>query len=323
MIDQIKFELPRSKLHEFEENGVVKLSGVVNVEECKRLQKDVEELIADIGSTPTGYDLEMLGDTAFEDEVEADVGSAHQYNLDVMAAFLEFEGDRRLVDGEREPKVRGAYYIDTGCWTRAEGVREIALTSRLPEIAAQLLQSNVIRFFDDQMFVKEPGTRQRTAFHQDYPFFNVEGDQGLVVWIPLDPVDANNGRLSYVKGSHRWQKSFAASMFITHTPMPGSQGERVPDIEARPSDFELLSFDVVPGDVIIHHFKTLHGAGGNLSCNRRRAMSLRYVGSDMRYKFRPGAPMQPHHSYHLNDGDDLECADFPTVLNLKEQRQVA
>jgi len=52
-------------------------------------------------------------------------------------------------------------------------------------LAADLLRSQKVAYYDDQVFVKRPNTRQRTAWHQDYPFFHatpqlVEYDEGQI-----------------------------------------------------------------------------------------------------------------------------------------------
>ena len=274
----------------------------------------MNDLTRHIGKTPTGYDFENLGDVAYSDAEQINYGHAKQYNLELLAGYLRYEGDRRLTDNVSATGPKGAFQVDTGCWRREHSVARIGLSQRLGSIAGQLLGAQTIAYYDDQMFVKRPGTRQRTAFHQDYPFFHLEGNQGCVFWVPVDPVNTRNGGMSYVRGSHKSSVEYAVSMFISHTKLPGSFGEQVPDIEANPDQYDLISFDVEPGDVVIHHFKTLHGSGGNRTLNRqRRAMSYRYVGEQMRFKNKMGAPHQPHHTHTLQDGDPLWCADFPII----------
>ena len=306
--------LTPQELETFERDGVVCLRGALSSGAVAELEEAIEALLPHVGRTPTGYDLEELGDVAYSDAEAADVGMAKQYDLDLMSGFLRYEEDRRIVDEVEPGAPRGAFLLDSGNWTRNEAIKRLALDSDLPALAAGLMDASAVAYYDDQMFVKQPGTRQRTAFHQDYPFFNLEGWMGCVFWMPVDRVDQANGALSYVRGSHRWDRRFASSMFVSHTPMPGSEGERVPDIEADPDAYDLVSFDTEPGDVIVHHFRTLHGAGGNRTADRpRRVMSMRYVGDDMRYKWRPGAPRPPHHRYDKVDGDEVFCEDFPRV----------
>jgi ectoine hydroxylase-related dioxygenase (phytanoyl-CoA dioxygenase family) len=58
-----------------------------------------------------------------------------------------------------------------------------------------------VRFYHDHVLVKEGGTRQRTPWRQDQPYYNVDG-RGVSAWIPVDPVPAN-GCLELLAGSHR------------------------------------------------------------------------------------------------------------------------
>jgi ectoine hydroxylase-related dioxygenase (phytanoyl-CoA dioxygenase family) len=306
--------LTNEEVETFRANGVVCLRGALDEGQVAALTQAIDALVPNVGHTPTGYDLERLGDEAYSQVERVDVGMAKQYDADLMSGFLRYEGDRRITDEVEAGAPKGRFLLDSGNWTRNEAIRDLALDSHLPSLAARLMASRTVAFYDDQMFVKTPGTRQRTAFHQDYPFFNLEGFMGCVFWMPVDAVDERNGALSYVRGSHLWEADYASSMFVSHTPMPGSTGERVPDVEADPDAFDLVRFETEPGDVIVHHFRTLHGAGGNRTADRtRRVMSMRYVGEDMRYKWKAGAPRPPYHSYQKADGDEVPCRDFPLV----------
>ena len=117
----------------------------------------------------------------------------------------------------------------------------------------------------------------------------------------------------YVRGSHRWDEIFAPNVFVSQTPIASSADIRCPDIEAAPERYDLISFDVMPGDVIIHHVRTVHGAGGNPSDRWRRAMSFRYCGDKVRYFDRPGAISQVGVAHDLKNGDRLFSADYPVV----------
>jgi ectoine hydroxylase-related dioxygenase (phytanoyl-CoA dioxygenase family) len=90
------------------------------------------------------------------------------------------------------------------------------------------------------------------------------------------------------------------------------------------SDYDIVHFDVEPGDVIVHHYRTIHGAGGNHSRYQvRRAASLRYCGDDIRFETRPWAPKQLHHTQRLSDGDPLSDPDFPVVWTRRRAQEAA
>lgn len=95
--------------------------------------------------------------------------------------------------------------------------------------------------------------------------------------------------------------------------MPGTEGEAVPDFHKSERSREAVGFDMEPGDITIHHARTIHGAGGNTSqAMRRRAVSVRYRGDDARYRMRKGVPPKPHHG-EVREGDPLDHPDCPMV----------
>lgn len=199
-------------------------------------------------------------------------------------------------------------------WRHDEDFRRFACDSALPEVAATLLGSDTVALYEDSVLVKEPGSPYRTEFHTDAAYFHIAGDQACTFWVPLDEVSVDSGAVQYVKGSHRWDRRFRPHLFTLTDPIPGTEGEEVPDVWSDP-DLQplLLGFDVAPGDVVVHHYRTLHGAGANTSeTTRRRAISVRYCGDDARYQFKPGAPRKAHHD-RVREGDRLGDVDAPQV----------
>ena len=100
---------------------------------------------------------------------------------------------------------------------------------------------------------------------------------------------------------------------MSQTPISASPETRCPDIEAAPERYDIISFDVAPGDVIIHDVRTVHGAGGNRTDCWRRAVSFRYCGDQVRYFDRAGAIRQVGVAHDLRDGDRLFSKDYPIV----------
>ena len=65
----------------------------------------------------------------------------------------------------------------------------------------------------------------------------------------------------------------------------GVQNEALPDILGQEEEYAVRYFDAEPGDVIIHHPATVHGSAGNITeSHRRLAVSLRYVGDNVRWR---------------------------------------
>ncbi|MEL7027811.1 MAG: phytanoyl-CoA dioxygenase family protein, partial [Pseudomonadota bacterium] len=141
------------------------------------------------------------------------------------------------------------------------------------------------------------------------------------VWAPVDKVTADSGPLRYIPKSHKWNKSYRPNIFISQMPFPGGYGEEMPDFESNEAELEPVSYDLDPGDIMVHDFRVVHGSGGNLSDRPRRAATFVYVGDDVRYKLHPGAPAQPSHP-KMEDGQELDPNFYPVVWRESKTKTV-
>jgi ectoine hydroxylase-related dioxygenase (phytanoyl-CoA dioxygenase family) len=189
-------------------------------------------------------------------------------------------GRQREVDNPDDP---GYFYVSSFMSRDNKEFEDYILNSPAAEIAARLMRQDEVRFFYDQLFIKEPGTLAPTQWHNDIPFWPVDGNHIGSVWMALTPVTTETSGLVYVKGSHKWNKLFKA---ITPDEDPAFMDdtlERCPDFhkEFDNPEYEFLSWDMEPGDVIVHHPLAVHGTGKNASNTQRRvALSCRFYGGD-------------------------------------------
>lgn len=188
----------------------------------------------------------------------------------------------------------GRFYGDFFIWRHNPDFRAFATESPLPALAARLMESRGVNLFYDQLFVKEPGSIERTPWHQDLPYWPVKGLQIVSIWVPFDRATPDNGVVAYIQGSHLWGRTFRPQAFDNANAgaFASSPYEILPDIDAEPAQYRFLSWSLEPGDVLVHLGLTIHGAPGNATANvRRRALALRYTGDDARYDPRPGTFM--------------------------------
>ena len=214
-----------------------------------------------------------------------------------------------------DPAESVGFWGDYVTWQSVPAYQRVVFESGLADVAAQLMDSRTVRFFHEHVLVKEPGAVERTPWHHDQPYYCVDGDQNVSMWIALDPVPAAHG-LRFIAGSHRWGRWFVPRAFVDHTPYaPGADDyELVPDIDAELDRHRVLSWDVEPGDVIAFHFRTVHDAPGNNSTRRRRAVSLRWLGDDATFALRPWEHSPPFEREDLVEGGQLDDHRFPVVL---------
>lgn len=163
--------------------------------------------------------------------------------------------------------------------------RRLLEDSRAADIAADLWGASDVWFMYEQVFLKEGGDSRRTPWHQDSSYLPVDGEQIAVMWISFDPVDREHS-LEFVAGSHRGAL-YDGSRFDPDDDTAPLYGDghlpRLPNIEAERDRWNIVSFAVAPGDVVVFHPAVLHGGAPTKAANRRRTLSLRFFGGDATY----------------------------------------
>lgn len=211
-----------------------------------------------------------------------------------------------LQDGER-----GRFFDDYCNWTRIPAFESVVRQSQAAQVAAQLMGSGEAQFFHDHVLVKEPGTTKATPWHQDGPYYFVEGEQTVSFWTTVEPV--TDATLRCVAGSHRWPKPVLPTRWLKEDKFYPNEEDYIPVPDPDGENMKVLEWDLEPGDAVAFNFKTLHGARGNTSTQRRRAFSLRFVGDDARYVERPGRTSPPFPGHDMAAGERLREDWFPVI----------
>ena len=105
------------------------------------------------------------------------------------------------------------------------------------------------------------------------------------MWFPVDPVD-RSATLEFIAGSHRgpW---YMPRTFLDEEAkwFPDGSLAELPDFAAdnarEPGSWKVLGWELELGDAVFFNMLTVHGSGGVSGPNRRRALSVRYLGDDM------------------------------------------
>lgn len=309
-------DLPRNvtdaEKKQYLKDGVVILKGIYPKAWVTRLEAELDDVFTESitrtqsqdnvrdGKRPRGYSTNMVGA----------VRHAKKANPDAILA----------IEGDQDDLPDGVSFVETDASHWHAGMRAHNLESPLAEIVHQLTDSKKVNFYSDQLFYKGAGSRVKTPIHQDKPYFLVDGGEVAVAWVPVDHVTKENGAMGYVRGSHKWGKTFKPSDFQTETgtfPEVGDISMAGLDTidHARIRAEDLIYFDAKPGDVIIHNWATLHGSTGNTSTkNSRRAASVRFACDGCHYHARASSPEPFRNSLGLTEGDPLEAhARFPIV----------
>ena len=227
---------------------------------------------------------------------------------------------------DRDAAGRTMFY-DSQAWQRIAEYRRFIFDSPAASLAGQLMEVEQVNFYFDAVFVRSPGSQFATPWHQDEPYWSVEGYDTCTIWMPLVPVKRENA-LAYVPGSHRLDSVFYQYNFgnlnpdgktgIDHVDFSSVAEMTFPDIAADPAAFGVVSWDMQPGDCVAFNSRIMHGGSGRLEDDRElRVFTTKWLGDDVRIKFR-ACGMDPDHSaimteHGLKDGDRPGTDLYPQV----------
>lgn len=211
-------------------------------------------------------------------------------------------------------------FFDSYCnWQLIPEYLAFVLTSPAAPMAGQLMRSRTAQLFHEHAFCKEQGTTKATPWHQDLPYYCVDGLQTVSVYVALDDIPAEVA-VRFVKGSHRsgtlyLPRDFAAGRAYDTN---DTTMQPVPDIDASTHAERILAMDLRPGDALLFDFRTLHGSGDAPIAQRRRAFSTRWLGDDVTYLDRPGDTSPPLADLGLRDGERMREDWFPVLWTRPE-----
>jgi ectoine hydroxylase-related dioxygenase (phytanoyl-CoA dioxygenase family) len=202
-------------------------------------------------------------------------------------------------------------------WMTNDVMRRFLFESPIAAAAAQVLESGKVQIYEDLLIFKAAGAAPPTPWHQDEPQWPLKGRQMCSVWLCLESVKRDTGALRFVAGSHR------GPLYVPYVPsthraklaedMHYFTGGPLPDVDADPERFPVVSFDTEPGDVVIFHPRALHAAFGGEPKRARRTFSIRFLGDDVRWLTKKSVFHPWLSQITLVEGDAVSGERFPQV----------
>lgn len=217
------------------------------------------------------------------------------------------------------------FQSDADNWARIPEYRAFNYESPVAEIAATLMRSKKANLFFDQSFYRSPGQQYRTPWHQDEPYWSIEGFHTMGLWMPLVPVEQKSS-LEFILGSHAWTQKYKQIDFDDLDPagkdattnLDGEGYQPLPDFDADPERWRVTAWAMEPGDCVVFNGRTYHGGSGRLAPDRELSVyNTKWAGDDVRVAFKPWK-MQPDHSGKMlaggmQHGDPLDSRVYPEL----------
>jgi len=254
----------------YKRDGVVLLKGMIDQEWVERLTESWLRMRREMEAGKPSYHLprELLtNDPRLLSEIEA-------------------------IDGKQRRKERKGGGFMSAKFMHLWDTDFMAYGTESPagEIVGRVIESNTVRFFWDQMFVKDAACNIGTYWHSDFAAWPCKGEMLPSFWLALTPIDKDLNSLECIAGSHKdtvmqWPRAFNSRLLDR----PMDRPDYIDYEQHRgDSDIRFLSFDMNPGDAILIHPRVYHGAGANRHPTQDRiALTTRWFGDDVVWDPRP------------------------------------
>lgn len=195
------------------------------------------------------------------------------------------------------------HYVEAA-WRKHPAMHRLALHPVITEIAERLA-GGPLRLYGTDVLAKKPHEHLATVIHDDEPGLPLSNlSRTVTAWIPLVDVPVERGCLTYIPGSHLRADSdrqIHLASFADYRAME----DVWPNFPWQPQ----VTVPARAGDVIFHHFRTVHLAGANTCTVRRVAYGVVYMDAEATY--RPG--VQDHPVAHLQPGQPVNGENFPLL----------
>ncbi len=158
-----------------------------------------------------------------------------------------------------------------GIEQRRDGLlQRVVSESGASEIAGQLTVTRRLRWICDQLlFDKDVSAATATPWHQDMSCGLADSHRIVHLWMPVDHMPRETAP-EVVRGSHLWKTGYRIA---------GQSGEapaiELPDIESNRGAFDIVGYEVDPGDVVAFNHRSLHHSGPVMSFGEKhRAFAI-------------------------------------------------
>lgn len=170
---------------------------------------------------------------------------------------------------------------------------DLCLNPKVLDLVEGILGPNFF-LWASNFFIKPPFTHATVGWHQDAYYWPMAPHNTVTVWLAFDDVDAENGAMKIVPGSHR-------AGLLQHS--RSTQTDSVLTLELESGTFneaDAVQFQLKAGQVSLHDDRAVHGSPGNPSPRRRAGLTMRYSGTHVKNDL----SINPHFKTYLCRGVD-------------------
>lgn len=211
-------------------------------------------------------------------------------------------------------------------WTHVKGKQKRITTLNQFPTMRNIIQEHIVPLLRQKLgkrasrlqlletiIFNKPATKDNHLhWHQDVAYFPLKPNNQIAVWFPLEMVTKERGAMCYALGSH---DDGAKGSTDLHTRKTFDNEDRplIPE-DPEKEGFEVRTYEMGPGDLLIHDGYTWHRSGPNqVEGYTRRGISIRFITDEAVFDPRPGQGAAFTKQIEIEAGEVLKSEAFPLL----------
>lgn len=150
-------------------------------------------------------------------------------------------------------------------------INELIRDPRILDAVEDILGPNILAW-GSNFFIKDPRDDAYISWHQDSTYWGLSHPDVMTTWIALSDVTPENGAMRMLPGSHLLDQLPHKDTFAEHNLLTRGQEVQLDVDESKTVDVPLK-----PGEMSLHHVRTVHASNPNATDTRRIGLAIRYV----------------------------------------------
>ena len=181
-----------------------------------------------------------------------------------------------------------------------------------------------IMCWGSSLFVKDPNTDSFVSWHQDSTYWGLSKPSVVTAWVALSPATLESGCMKMMPGTHTWDQ-------IPHDDTLSKENllTRGQEIAVEVDESQSVALPLQPGEISIHHIRTVHASHPNKSSDHRIGYAIRYISPDVAQVNAPKDSAllcrgEDNHGNFIHeklpqaDMDDAALAEHDRIMKLRQ-----
>ena len=118
------------------------------------------------------------------------------------------------------------------------------------------------------LFIKEPQTKAFVSWHQDMTYPSLHPHDGVTAWLALTASNRESGCVQMMPGSHHDPIRVHHDRYGEHNIL--TRGQTIEGLD----ETQAVNVVLEPGQMSLHHGRTIHGSTPNRSSERRIGIAI-------------------------------------------------